>query len=625
MKFSSLLLLLFIPAAGHFAEATGCTLRSHQLTGYRLDGDVMIGGIFPASYTLINEIPSFTESPAFTICNQFYMASLVWAEALAFTIEEINREQLILPNITLGFVIFDTCLSLPRALQGTMWILTGKPISILNYRCQSSAPLAAFVGDAASDPTILIARLLGIYKYPQVSYFASSPLLKNKYEFPSLLRTISSGEAEAVLLYYMKKVRFKSKSGEEMYFDSSGEPPAQYDIVNWQMKPDNTLQHVKVGDFDVRASVGKQLYINNSAVQWNMQRTEVPRSVCSESCGPGYRKAHQEGRPACCIDCIPCAEGEIANGTDSSTCWQCPGDKWPNERRSECVPKRIEYLSYNEPLGSTLTTTTSLSFFTTAAVLCVFIKYRETAIVKANNRELSYLLLGSIALSFLSSLLFIGEPHPTTCRLQHLAFGIIFVLCVSCVLAKTIMVVIAFNATKPDSNMRKWLGPKVPVVTVSVCTLFQVLTCAIWLLLCPPFPEKNMKIKTGTIVLQCNKCSEIALWFMLGYMGLLACASFLVAFVSRNLPDSFNEAKWITFSMIVFLSVWFSFIPGYLSTQGKNMVAVEVFSIIASSAGLLSCIFLPKCYIILLRPELNTRENLLGRGRVKPTKTSIAL
>ncbi|XP_053571191.1 vomeronasal type-2 receptor 26-like, partial [Bombina bombina] len=372
-----------------------------------------------------------------------------------------------------------------------------------------------------------------------------------------------------------------------------------------------TIISEKVGDFNYYEPPGKQFSINEKAIIWESQFSETPRSVCSESCPPGQRKSIREGQPVCCFDCLPCPEGEFSYQKDMDVCVKCPKDKWPNEQKTACVPKVLSFLSFQDPIGIVLTFLAVCFSLMSAGILGIFIRFRDTPIVKANNRDLSYLLLTSLIYSFLCCLLFIGHPGKVTCFLQQAVFGISFSISLSSLLAKTLIVVIAFNATKPGNIFRKLVGAKVPKYIVITSSLIQVFICILCLIIVPPNLYYNMNAETGKIIVECNEGPDVSFYFILGYLCILALISFIVAFFARKLPDTFNDAKFITFSMLVFCSVWIFFIPTYLSTKGTYMVAVKVFAIWASSSGLLGCIFAPKCYIIVLKPERNMKKNLL--------------
>uniref|UniRef100_A0A8D1BHU1 G-protein coupled receptors family 3 profile domain-containing protein n=1 Tax=Sus scrofa TaxID=9823 RepID=A0A8D1BHU1_PIG len=182
----------------------------------------------------------------------------------------------------------------------------------------------------------------------------------------------------------------------------------------------------------------------------------------------------------------------------------------------------------------------------------------------------------------------------STCILKQVVFGAVFTVAVATVLAKTLTMILAFKELQLD--------------VIPIC--FQVIICGVWLGTSPPFLEIDTHSKPKSLIIVCNKGSATAFYSDFGYLGSLALRSFSLAFLARSLPDTFNEAKFLTFSMLVFCTVWVTFIPVYHSTKGKVMVAVEIFSILASSAGLLGCIFAPKCYIILRRPDENSLKAL---------------
>ncbi|XP_072006171.1 vomeronasal type-2 receptor 26-like [Engystomops pustulosus] len=336
-------------------------------------------------------------------------------------------------------------------------------------------------------------------------------------------------------------------------------------------------------------------------------RHKTPRSQCSENCPRGNRKMKDSKKPICCYDCVLCPEGEISNMTDSEECIKCLPNEWSGGQRDQCFPKLEEFLAFSDGLSLALSSIAIIFWTISVLIFGIYVSHKNTPVVKANNKNLSFILLISLSMCFLCVFLFIGRPVDRTCKLRQIVFGVIFSVCLSSVFAKTIMVYMAFKISRPGSPWKKLIAIKVSNSIVVLASTIEVIISVVWLYFSPPYLEQDTQSYQRKVVIQCNEGSQVGFFALLGYLFLLASISFIVAYLARTLPDRFNEAKYITFSMLVFCSVWITMVPTYLSTKGKNMVAVEIFSILASSAGLLSFIFFPKCYIILIKPQMKQK------------------
>uniref|UniRef100_UPI00358FF41C vomeronasal type-2 receptor 26-like n=1 Tax=Myxine glutinosa TaxID=7769 RepID=UPI00358FF41C len=125
-----------------------------------------------------------------------------------------------------------------------------------------------------------------------------------------------------------------------------------------------------------------------------------------------------------------------------------------------------------------------------------------------------------------------------------------------------------------------------------------------WIIFGDLSPSRNKASLVGILILECSGASPA--WAICGFvqLGLLSSICLALALKARKQPSSFNDPKFITFSMLVFFLLCFCFVPAYSSTRGKINVVTEIFFIISTSYGFLGCMFLPKCYFIFKSKKL---------------------
>jgi vomeronasal 2 receptor len=206
------------------------------------------------------------------------------------------------------------------------------------------------------------------------------------------------------------------------------------------------------------------------------------------------------------------------------------------------VLKEVEFLALDEALGFTLVILSIFGALVVLAVMVVYVLYRHTPLVKANDRELSFLLQLSLIITVLSSMLFIGKPHNWSCLARQVTLALGFSLCLSCILGKTISPFFAYRISKSKTTLIS-MHALCQKLIVLISVLVQTEISTVYLVLEPPRIYKNMGSQNVKIILECDEGSIEFLCVVFGIDVFLAFLCFLTTFVACQLPDNYYEGK----------------------------------------------------------------------------------
>ncbi|XP_008314012.1 metabotropic glutamate receptor 8 isoform X6 [Cynoglossus semilaevis] len=426
------------------------------------------------------------------------------------------------------------------------------------------------------------------------------------FGYPGLCPRMANSIDGKELLSHIRAVNFNGSAGTPVVFNENGDAPGRYDIFQYQ------ITNRSIAEYRVIGSWTNKLHLKVEAMRWRTGDPTLPSSVCSVPCRAGERKKVVKGVP-CCWHCERC-DGYHFQASEF-TCELCPYEMRPDANRTGCVPIPIIKLEWHSPWAVVPVFLSMLGIIATSFVIVTFVRYNDTPIVRASDREMSYVLLTGIFLCYAITFLMISTPDVGVCSFRRIFLGLGMCFSYAALLTKTNRIHRIFEQGKKSVTAPRFISPASQLVITFSLISVQLLGVFVWFATDPPHTvvdfgeQRTQDPMLARGVLKCD-ISDLSLICSLGYSILLMVTCTVYAIKTRGVPEKFNEAKPIGFTMYTTCIIWLAFIPIFFGTsQSAERMYIQTttltISLSLSASVSLGMLYMPKVYIILFRPDQN--------------------
>ncbi|XP_050072706.1 chromatin-remodeling ATPase INO80-like [Anopheles maculipalpis] len=486
-----------------------------------------------------------------------------------------------------------------------------------NFQCKyPNSPSTPYNKDYKKECSTTEKLAKGDLDFEDQLQFVSDAVMAFGYAFKNMHQELCRGKpglCDAMnptkgseLLKYLRKADFIGLSGDRFNFDVNGDGPARYNIIHFKQVAPERYKWIKVGEY-----YQGELRLNMQDIQFRTKDSMPPESVCSRPCERGQAKKYVEGE-GCCWHCFNCTQYQIRSPNDETHCVNCPRGTLPDVYHEECQQIPESYLRPESFLAIGAMTFSSFGILITFFVIGVFLKHNDTPIVRASGRELSYVLLSGILLCFGVTYTLVIKPNDIVCGVQRFWSGFSFTVVYAALLTKTNRIARIFNASTKSAKRPSFISPHSQLVICGILVSFQILINAVWMIVSPAHAMHYYPTREDNLLV-CNSYTDASYMIAFFYPIFLIVICTVYAVLTRKTPEAFNESKYIGFTMYTTCVIWLAFIPLYFGTA--NNVQLRIFTmsmtISLSATVTLVCLFSPKLYIILIRPERNIRQSMM--------------